>query len=633
VASYEGGSTPADQEVPADGGSHDARRGRQAHSTPPAEPQEQDGPGRGASGVQVGSRNIQVNYFYGGPTSADGGGTPRTPSEAEDPFDQGHAFISYVREDLAEVSWLENLLTAAGIRVWRDMADLLPGEDWRAKIRDAITRDALVFIACFSSRSAARRKSYMNEELLLAVEQLRLRQPHDPWLIPVRFDDCRIPNLELGPGRTLNSIQWVNLYGASRDEAGARLVAAVQRLLREPRLRSPEGPTRAPLLGVPAADPSSGATARTGSQAKRHSGLRLPVRPTRRAGAVAGGIVVVTAALVAALMHFPGPSSSAPPTGIALSATLANKDRYQIQGSIAFSPDGKTIFGAGVNSALTTGHIYQWKVTPGNQLVTGLTAPRADVQESGLVIDATGKILVIGDRNGIGLWDLSTPPPRFSTMADPDKASSEALAYSQVGDTLAEGNADGNIHLMDLSTRKWGVRIVDPADAPPPNGTASSSANFSDIVISGPGKTLAASDTFGNVYVWNVSGGSPIMIFGGAATTSSDAVAFSPDGNMLAVSGYGTELWRVGTRNSSVFLRGPDTQPEAEAFNQNGSILATGDSNGTIYLWDVAKREVIGHIATGITTWGWLTFSPDGKTLAAARADKIYLYSINYPES
>jgi hypothetical protein len=73
-----------------------------------------------------------------------------------------------------------------------------------ARIRDAITRDALAFIACFSSRSAARRKNCMNEELLLAIEQLRLRQPHDPWLIPVRFDDCDVPDLQLGPGRNAN---------------------------------------------------------------------------------------------------------------------------------------------------------------------------------------------------------------------------------------------------------------------------------------------------------------------------------------------------------------------------------------------------------------------------------------------
>lgn len=63
------------------------------------------------------------------------------------------------------------MLEGVGVPVWRDTASLWPGEDWRAKVRDAITRDALVFIACFSGHGAARQKSYQNEELLLAVER------------------------------------------------------------------------------------------------------------------------------------------------------------------------------------------------------------------------------------------------------------------------------------------------------------------------------------------------------------------------------------------------------------------------------------------------------------------------------
>jgi len=146
----------------------------------------------------------------------------------------GHAFISYVREDSHDVDRLQHVLEEAGISVWRDTADLWPGEDWRAKIRRAITDDALVFIACFSSRSIARKRSYQNEELLLAIEQLRLRRPDDPWLIPVRFDDCDVPDLELGGGRTFASIQRADFFGDGRDVGVARLVSAVLRLLGRP---------------------------------------------------------------------------------------------------------------------------------------------------------------------------------------------------------------------------------------------------------------------------------------------------------------------------------------------------------------------------------------------------------------
>lgn len=149
----------------------------------------------------------------------------------------GHAFISYVREDSHEVDQLQRTLEAAGVSVWRDRADLWPGEDWRGKIRRAITENALVFIACFSSRSAARVKSYQNEELVLAIDELRQRRPDVPWLIPIRFNDCAIPEYDIGGGRTLASIQRVDFFGDRRDVEVARLVTAILRLLEAERTK------------------------------------------------------------------------------------------------------------------------------------------------------------------------------------------------------------------------------------------------------------------------------------------------------------------------------------------------------------------------------------------------------------
>jgi hypothetical protein len=143
----------------------------------------------------------------------------------------GHAFISYVREDADRADELHELLQAAGVAVWRDTDDLLPGEDWQMVIRRAISKDSLVFLACFSQESASRDKTFQNEELVLAVEQLRRRPPDEPWLIPVRFDDCQIPDRDIGAGRTLASIQRADLFGSRRDKEAARLVAAVQRIL------------------------------------------------------------------------------------------------------------------------------------------------------------------------------------------------------------------------------------------------------------------------------------------------------------------------------------------------------------------------------------------------------------------
>ncbi|MFD2078722.1 TIR domain-containing protein [Actinopolymorpha cephalotaxi] len=135
----------------------------------------------------------------------------------------GHAFISYVREDVDRMQDIVSALKAADIPVWTDKMKLSPGEDWKLTIRKAIQRNALAFLAVFSSSSQARDQSYQHEELLLAVEQFRQHPPGRVWLIPVRLDDCKLPDYDLGAGRTLDSLQRVDLFGEDAKDETIRL--------------------------------------------------------------------------------------------------------------------------------------------------------------------------------------------------------------------------------------------------------------------------------------------------------------------------------------------------------------------------------------------------------------------------
>lgn len=137
----------------------------------------------------------------------------------------GHVFISYVREDSARVDRLQQILEQAGLQTWRDTAQLWPGQDWRAEIRRAIADDALVFLACFSQASASRMTSYQNEELIQGIEQARLRPQNSAWLMPVRFDDCQIPDRDFGAGRTLASIQRADFFGDNCNQNAERLAS------------------------------------------------------------------------------------------------------------------------------------------------------------------------------------------------------------------------------------------------------------------------------------------------------------------------------------------------------------------------------------------------------------------------
>ena len=171
-----------------------------------------------AAGVQIGSGNVQNNYYAGqGPA-----GRSDTPAarvaETADSAHAGHAFISYVREDAHAVDQLQQALEAAGIPVWRDIDSLWPGQDWKAEISKAIDRGALAFIACFSHNSLARERSYQYAELVLAVDQLRERRPGVSWLFPVRLDDCDPPYFDLGAGGRCR--RWGGRISSARIATG-----------------------------------------------------------------------------------------------------------------------------------------------------------------------------------------------------------------------------------------------------------------------------------------------------------------------------------------------------------------------------------------------------------------------------
>jgi hypothetical protein len=154
--------------------------------------------------------------------------------------DGKHVFISYVREDAGAVDALCAVLEAAQIPFWRDRSALGPGDAWKAQIREAIRQGSLVFLGCFSDNSRAKNRSYMNEELTLAVEEFRKMPPGRTWMIPIRFDDGDVPEWDLGAGRTLSDLNYCDLFGPHHTANAARLVTTILRLTGE---KSPDAVT------------------------------------------------------------------------------------------------------------------------------------------------------------------------------------------------------------------------------------------------------------------------------------------------------------------------------------------------------------------------------------------------------
>ncbi|HEY5193862.1 MAG TPA: L-histidine N(alpha)-methyltransferase [Solirubrobacteraceae bacterium] len=143
-----------------------------------------------------------------------------------------HVFISYVREDADSVDKLATALERAGVEVWRDRDRIAPGARWQQVIREAI-REGAFFVACFSENSAARERSYMNEELVLAIDEMRMRPTDRSWFLSVLFDPDVLPEREIGAGETLGHLQYVPLY-EGWEEGVRRLVSVIEPEAYEP---------------------------------------------------------------------------------------------------------------------------------------------------------------------------------------------------------------------------------------------------------------------------------------------------------------------------------------------------------------------------------------------------------------
>jgi formylglycine-generating enzyme required for sulfatase activity len=120
-------------------------------------------------------------------------------------------FLAHASEDKPAVLVLHERLKQAGYKPWLDKKDLIPGQNWRSVIPKAIA-DSQLFIACLSQRSIAK-QGFVQREFKMALNQYADRPPNSIYLIPLRLDECDIPDLRQEEyGLNLRDLHWLDYW-------------------------------------------------------------------------------------------------------------------------------------------------------------------------------------------------------------------------------------------------------------------------------------------------------------------------------------------------------------------------------------------------------------------------------------
>ena len=544
-------------------------------------------------------------------------------------------FISYSRKDIAFARLLHEALVENQLETWIDWQDIPPSADWLAEVYEAIEgADAFVFIISETSLAS----EICGLEIAHAAK-------HNKRLIPIVIKDVEAEQVP----KELSVLNWIFF-----DEAGEKFAEAMDDLV----------------------------TAITVDQdwVKGHTRFQNRALDWEKKGRDRGALLR-GADLSEAEAWLSG-SAEKDPGPTALQTEFILKSRED-----ATRRQRMTLMGVGAALVVAIGlGVLAWTqrnvaVSEGNARATAqyeaiaeselrATAQAEAEEQSRIAIEqsdlATSRFLSseslakVDDQLDVSLLlavqaarispttaargsllaALSARPNLETILTKQDSVYIHALGLSRDGNTLA-ASYYRRIEIWDLETNSLITELATPGDLDEYWGLT---------FVNGNEKVLGCiadqvdGDSQITCRLWDVSTGedlgTPIVGIQGSLLFVTSSLAVSWDGSLAAIADENDSVY-IYSLDDGKRLFGPLAGHESwiinAEFNPQGTILATGDRDGKIVLWDVNTGEMIGNrirvlteedetSAIGVTG---LAFSPDGELILAAGNDKSVLFYID----
>ena len=270
-----------------------------------------------------------------------------------------------------------------------------------------------------------------------------------------------------------------------------------------------------------------------------------------------------------------------------LEAPLFELEGQKTLSKVMFSPDGQILASAGSSF---DGTIWLWDMPKGGVKRAVLEGHTEAIY--GIAFSPNGELLASGSRdNSVRVWDVKTGKELFFSLEHNGEVHS--VAFSTDGATLASGGADGKIRLWDVESSQE-KRVL---DAHP--------IQVECLAFSPDGKLLASADQYDTaIRLWDTQTWQPMIILRGHVESAGYGVfslAFNDQGTLLASGGgdKSIRLWDVNPVSPSfgkelVELQRHSDWVDSLVFSPDGVVLiSASDRDGTIRIWEAGPESKI----------------------------------------